>query len=300
MAAEGGKERILLLVRHAEGIHNFPIPLWVGIVASAAVAGGSAGGVSAGVAWGPWWPAVLLGLAGATAGGGAAQLCINRERRRRWQHVDPALSEAGRRSVAAARQARRTELGEQQLVVVSPMRRTLETAVGLFADHAGVPIVALEQCREVLENPCDGRATLQELRKFSPRADLSLVSADVDPLRPGSDDPVARVREIAGMLRSGAPPFGSAARITIVSHMNWIRLLLSELGEGSSRLLNLGVRRLALPPLRPAPGAELGALPAPQPLHPLGPQPRAAEHVDVLAPPPAAQRGATGGAGAAP
>jgi broad specificity phosphatase PhoE len=73
-------------------------------------------------------------------------------------HYDARLSALGHEQV---RRAREIVLGHPvELVLVSPLTRALETAIGLFRDHPNAPamrIVAL--LRERVENSCDvGRA----------------------------------------------------------------------------------------------------------------------------------------------
>eukprot|EP00891_Asterochloris_glomerata_P008881 jgi/Astpho2/8881/e_gw1.00129.54.1_t len=97
-----------------------------------------------------------------------------------------------------------------ELVVVSPLRRTLETAAGVFgmdgagegrpllmqgqqgvtheiSPHAalvapaGLPFLAHEGCRErVGENLCDRRKDLSQVRQHFPAVDFSMVESDVD------------------------------------------------------------------------------------------------------------------------
>jgi glucosyl-3-phosphoglycerate phosphatase len=67
-------------------------------------------------------------------------------------HFDARLSQIGIDQVAAARQAA-SEI-PVDLVVVSPLTRALQTAVGLFSETA-VPIIVTDLHRERLEHSCD-------------------------------------------------------------------------------------------------------------------------------------------------
>jgi broad specificity phosphatase PhoE len=67
-------------------------------------------------------------------------------------HFDARLSEIGIEQVAAARQAV-SEI-PVDLVVVSPLTRAVQTAMGLFGE-ATAPIVVTDLHRELLENSCD-------------------------------------------------------------------------------------------------------------------------------------------------
>jgi broad specificity phosphatase PhoE len=67
-------------------------------------------------------------------------------------HFDARLSQIGIEQVAAARQAA-SEI-PVDLVVVSPLTRAIQTAVGLYGE-ATVPMVVTDLHRERLENSCD-------------------------------------------------------------------------------------------------------------------------------------------------
>jgi broad specificity phosphatase PhoE len=67
-------------------------------------------------------------------------------------HFDARLSQIGIEQVAAARQAA-SDI-PVDLVVVSPLTRAIQTAVGLFGE-AAVPIIVTDLHRELLENSCD-------------------------------------------------------------------------------------------------------------------------------------------------
>ncbi|CAI0464114.1 unnamed protein product [Linum tenue] len=90
-------------------------------------------------------------------------------------------------------------LGKIQLVITSPLSRTMETAVRVFdtkPNRASVhnggeaeemldvnypPILAYELCRERLGlHPCDKRRTVTEYRSLYPDVDFSLIESDVD------------------------------------------------------------------------------------------------------------------------
>lgn len=66
-------------------------------------------------------------------------------------HMDAPLSDLGRQQVMAARDlASRLDV---ELVVVSPLTRAIETAIGLFGDSVPMLVTALH--REKLSNGCD-------------------------------------------------------------------------------------------------------------------------------------------------
>ena len=81
-------------------------------------------------------------------------------------HWDARLSPLGREQVRHARE--RLVRYPVELVLVSPLTRALETAVGLFGDHPGAPPMRIVQLlRERVENSCDvGRAPAELVAEF--------------------------------------------------------------------------------------------------------------------------------------
>ena len=73
-----------------------------------------------------------------------------------------------------------------QLVVSSPLTRTLQTARLVFGsperEAANAPILALESVRETVNYGCDARRPLREIRPEFPGVDFSNCPADDDPL----------------------------------------------------------------------------------------------------------------------
>ncbi|XP_018433696.1 phosphoglycerate mutase-like protein 1 isoform X2 [Raphanus sativus] len=77
-----------------------------------------------------------------------------------------------------------------QLVITSPLRRAVETAVGIFRGQKVInqsdnfpPIVALELCRERMGlYPCDRRESISTRRICFPEIDFTMVESDEDAL----------------------------------------------------------------------------------------------------------------------
>ncbi|KAF3497223.1 hypothetical protein DY000_02054883 [Brassica cretica] len=77
-----------------------------------------------------------------------------------------------------------------ELVITSPLRRAMETAVGIFRGHKDInlsdnfpPIVALELCRERMGlYPCDRRESISTCRTWFPEIDFTMVESDEDAL----------------------------------------------------------------------------------------------------------------------
>jgi broad specificity phosphatase PhoE len=143
-------------------------------------------------------------------------------------YTDPALHDAplndvGRAEARAAALALHREEGPFDLVVVSPLRRTLETA-SLLYDVPGVrrpPFLAFELVREAFGlYTCDQRSTLTDLladARWS-HVDFSHIGTDADTWH----NPA--VRETVGSVRERAVHFAAwlaaraEARILVVSH----------------------------------------------------------------------------------
>jgi broad specificity phosphatase PhoE len=79
---------------------------------------------------------------------------------------------------------------KSQLVVVSPMRRTLQTATKSFPDLIEkVPWIALECLREQTGlHPCDKRFPISFYQENYPYVDYSFIESDEDPLYPLYED----------------------------------------------------------------------------------------------------------------
>ena len=90
-------------------------------------------------------------------------------------HYDAPLSETGLAQVQRAR-ATIAEV-PVELVIISPLTRALQTAVGLFADHpAAPPMLVAHLARERVENSCDvGRPPAQLAADF-PMLDVAHLS----------------------------------------------------------------------------------------------------------------------------
>jgi len=98
---------------------------------------------------------------------------------RDWQYQDARLTGRGERQAAALGEhlGQTALLGDVDLVVVTPLSRSIETAtIAMGEQHSSVPFVCHEGPREILgPNPCDKRRPLSELRADFPHVDFGLV-----------------------------------------------------------------------------------------------------------------------------
>ncbi|XP_061359357.1 phosphoglycerate mutase-like protein 1 isoform X1 [Gastrolobium bilobum] len=146
-----------------------------------------------------------------------------------------------------------------ELVIVSPLLRTMQTAVGVFggeaytdaidkpplmmenvgqSDHLAVssvncpPFIAVELCREQMGvHPCDKRRTISEYRKMFPAIDFSLVESDDDILwspdiREKKEDVAARGLKLLEWLWTR-----KEKEIAVVTHSSFLFNTLSAFGN---------------------------------------------------------------------
>ncbi|KAK4119265.1 phosphoglycerate mutase-like protein [Parathielavia appendiculata] len=103
---------------------------------------------------------------------------------------DPELSELGRKQCAELKEQlipripKNLDVG---LIIVSPMKRTLETALLAFGEliDRGIPIVAHAGWQETSAKPCDVGSPLASLPPLFPQVDFS----HVDPVFPDKTSP---------------------------------------------------------------------------------------------------------------
>lgn len=157
------------------------------------------------------------------------------------EYEDPNLTELGRGQCAflAENVQANDALTSAQLLVVSPMKRTIQTALGSFPHLTEkFPWVACEHCREQSgAHPCDRRRPISELKELFPKIDFSEIESDVDPLYPKYGD----VREPIADLNQRNKEFlmWIASRpereIIVVTHSAFLESLLRDvlkLSEG--------------------------------------------------------------------
>lgn len=101
-----------------------------------------------------------------------------------WSIHDPPLTDLGREQSAELQESlKNSDLANKtDLIVVSPMRRTLETmTIGLdFLIKKGVPVLPDANWHENADKPCDTGNTMEIIGKEFPQYDFS----GVDPLYP--------------------------------------------------------------------------------------------------------------------
>ncbi|XP_010520821.1 PREDICTED: phosphoglycerate mutase-like protein [Tarenaya hassleriana] len=166
-----------------------------------------------------------------------------------WQQVD-----ALRKHVKSNGLSKRVDL-----VIVSPLLRTMQTAVGAFggeeytngvnapplmvanvgnSDRPSVsslncpPFLAVELCRETMgDHPCDRRRSVTEYQALFPSIDFSLIESDEDVLwkpepRESPEEVAARGVQFINWLWTR-----KEKEIAVVSHSGFLHGLLSSFGD---------------------------------------------------------------------
>ena len=172
-----------------------------------------------------------------------------------FQFHDARLSQDGEAQCAALQ----TSSGalDFDVVLVSPLTRTLQTATLGLGLQRGVPFVALEPLRERFgRNPCDNRRSLSELQAEFPHVNFSLMESSNDPHpcsahdcgeRESLADVDARIHAYLSHIRDR-----SEGRIIVVGHsatfarMFERHLFWDQDKYGPFRLKNAQVRSLIL------------------------------------------------------
>jgi broad specificity phosphatase PhoE len=99
-----------------------------------------------------------------------------------YRFMDAELTPLG---ITQAKQLRdRTSLFMPQLMVVSPMRRAIQTGLLAFEAHVngGLTVLASEHAHEIAgKHTCDKRLSLTALKGHFPAVDFSAVEAEEDP-----------------------------------------------------------------------------------------------------------------------
>lgn len=117
------------------------------------------------------------------------------------------------------------------LVVVSPLTRTLQTAVMSLGDPTAPgapPFVAHSLCRERIANfTCDGRRKLSELKEEFPGVDFSLVETEEDDMffNQKEDDEICQARAIEFLKWICGRP---EIHIAVVTHSVFLKNLLRQ------------------------------------------------------------------------
>jgi len=125
------------------------------------------------------------------------------------------------------------------LVVVSPLTRTLQTAFLSLGtpEDAKVPWVATELCRERIANfTCDGRRKISVLKEEFPGVDFSLVQSDEDVLYHQTKEDSEKVQERGREFLKWVST-RDESNIAVVTHSFFIYHLLTQFKDNLTQQL---------------------------------------------------------------
>lgn len=150
----------------------------------------------------------------------------------KYNILDPALTPLGQQQSKDL--AERFESIDVELVVVSPLRRTVQTAINVFASEKfkDVPIEANEYCRESYGVViCDKRRNLSEIKlDFEPRVVFSGIQTEEDTWWETTKEPdqhlIMRATHFYNFLRAQPD-----TKIAVVSHHQFLRAFLGILRQ---------------------------------------------------------------------
>ncbi|OWM71357.1 hypothetical protein CDL15_Pgr011486 [Punica granatum] len=124
-----------------------------------------------------------------------------------------------------------------ELVVTSPLSRTMQTATGVFGqsdESEKLPFLAVELCRERLGvHPCDKRRSIKEYKSIFPSTDFSQIESNDDILwkpdhRETPEEIAARGVKFMNWLKARPEK-----EIAVVTHSVFLLHVLNTFGEGN-------------------------------------------------------------------
>ena len=130
------------------------------------------------------------------------------------------------------------EIDNIELILVSPLLRTLQTASHIF-ENKNIPMLALD-C--IMEYPqgysdiCNHRKTIVELKPCYPNIDFSSINKEKDIWRPDRDETISelnsRINELIKFIKSR-----KEKHIAIVSHSSYLgHFLFNKIGDENNEL----------------------------------------------------------------
>jgi broad specificity phosphatase PhoE len=145
---------------------------------------------------------------------------------------DAELTDFGKKQCQKLNALHGAKVSGAQLVVFSPMNRTIQTASLSFPELINkVPWVAVEQLREQSGlHPCDRRKPISEHKKTYPHVDFGQIKDNEDklyrlfPQRERESDVTIRARKFMQWLKQRPE-----SEIIVVSHHKYLQMLFREL-----------------------------------------------------------------------
>ena len=160
-------------------------------------------------------------------------------------HYDPCLTKTGWAQTEHARRGIRG--GSLDLLCVSPLRRTLQTAEGLFGEEMCDKLV-IDDLREKAATGCNWRRARHEIRADFPEYDFSAVPPGLDPhinsMKEEEDAVYKRCLRFAQWLARQPE-----RRVAIVTHYQTLKygllpIFVPDLSRSEKRFENCEIRRI--------------------------------------------------------
>lgn len=192
----------------------------------------------------------------------------NHDNYKSWEFEDAHLTDFGWEQAKAVQQHIREHNIRTDVVIVSPLTRALETAVGCFGNHGpplngtpplmlevteqpGVrsahpavgsegcpPFVCYELCREHLGvHPCDRRLPVATKQQMFPAVDFSLLSDEEDVLWSPEHRETRSEIQARGRLFMEQVMARPETHIAIVSHSSFLHFMMTNFGLQGSCLV---------------------------------------------------------------
>lgn len=171
---------------------------------------------------------------------------------KKWEYEDARLDDAGKAQAAKLQSEFAKANIKLDVVLCSPLTRTLQTATIAFK-HSAAPIVAVECLREAYgAHPCDRRRPRSVIQGEFPKVDMTKIAKGEDPLwteqRETYKSVIQRAAKFVQVLR--ALP-ATTTHIAVVSHGVFLDCLLRYClqvpqGFDTSHFGNAEVRALRL------------------------------------------------------
>lgn len=105
-----------------------------------------------------------------------------------WDILYPGLTSVGKKQAMNLYEKFMNE--NIDLVLVSPLKRTLETYEGMFKERSNIPVISLDIIRECVKNRCDYRESISKISTNYSNVDFTSIKEcdDVYKLTSNSED----------------------------------------------------------------------------------------------------------------
>lgn len=149
-----------------------------------------------------------------------------------YQIEDPGLTQIGITQCENLRKyiGSNNKFTDVELIVVSPLTRTLETCLNVFSNfYYSIPIICREEIREYIDNPCHKRLNIsKKIKKFGPIDFSNLTEQDDLYTKFNGQEPksnvISRCRQFIKWLKSR-----KESNIIVITHGNFLFPMFSDI-----------------------------------------------------------------------